>query len=74
VFSFILKNFEPIVMSYNAVIDGFYKAEWMQKGFKYLEKMGERNLSPNVASYVFLISGYIELRELQKAKRFFLYV
>jgi pentatricopeptide repeat protein len=72
VFAFIPEKFEPTVMSYNAVIDGFCKAGRMQEGFEYLEKMGERNLSPNVASYAILISGYIELGELQEAKSFLL--
>lgn len=59
---------EPDIVSYNCLVDVYCKGREMEKAYRVLEEMRERDISPDVITYTSLIGGLGLVGQPDKAR------
>ncbi|KAK8613458.1 hypothetical protein V6N13_101220 [Hibiscus sabdariffa] len=62
-------SFEPNVVCYNTIIDGFCKEKQMDKSLIIFQDMLDRKIEPNVVTFGSLINGFCSIGQWDEAKR-----
>ncbi|KAH9296703.1 hypothetical protein KI387_044283 [Taxus chinensis] len=67
VFNFIPEKLQPTVLSYNAMLDGLFKAGRDQEGMDFFDSFKSKNVIPNASTYAIIMSRLVEQGNVDRA-------